>query len=431
MIIIGQERKLDTTIWLPPGPLSPAQARKILRLVFHRYAWFKPKKIGEYSGAMVLGEGAAAIEAMIGSYKEHANDLLVSGHTYNDQLSISSNWPNRPSYTGSIFWTTHLRSARKPGWREAHVEQIAHVMRLVDSPYATACKVEDCVNKTYREDPRPEGGTVERVTAIGYHEGLVGLFWRNFFGPPLVRLFGDRLKALPPERARDLGGIWLVQPYDSPEQAGTDEARARERELIQLLGPECFYDQERDTRATRTLDLPVLDDQRPPPLPEVEAHKAAAQRRLDEYWAWAKRRWEEEGAIIRITGEGYLLLSSSSVLLTRAVLDWGLSHTEDPLFLRRAPDEVAAYLEAKGEVPRRPIHPEARAELARIRSILGDEGFDALTGLLPAMRDVETALEDMAGDGREAGGLLPRVEALRKLSELLTFVSGPHRDRER
>jgi len=138
-----------------------------------------------------------------------------------------------------------------------------------------------------------------------------------------------------------------------------------------------------------------------------------------------------EGAIVRTTGEGYLLLSSGLVSLTRAVLDWGLSHTEDPLFLKRTPDEVAAYLEAKGEVPRRPIHPDARAELARIRSLLGDEGFDARIGLLPAMRDVETALRDMAGDGREAGGLLPRVETLRKLTELLTFISGPHQDRER
>jgi hypothetical protein len=319
-----------------------------------------------------------------------------------------------------------MRSARKPGWKEAHVEQIAHIMRLVDSPYATACWLEDDVNKTYREDPNPWGGTVLRVTATGYDKGLVGLFWRNFFGPPLVRFFGDRLKALPPDRARDLGGIWLVEPYDFPEQAGTDEARARERELIQILGPECFYDHERDTKATLVIDLPVLDDQPSQPNRDSASHQATIQKRLDEYWTWAKRRWEEEGAIIRTTGEGYLLLSSGSVPLTKAVLNWGLSHTGDPLFLKRTPDEVAAYLEAKGEVPRRYIHPDARAELARIRSILGDEGFDALTGSLPAMRDVETALKDMARNGRETGGLLPRVEALRKLSELLTVVSRPH-----
>jgi hypothetical protein len=150
-----------------------------------------------------------------------------------------------------------------------------------------------------------------------------------------------------------------------------------------ILRPE-YFDQTH--QGPRTLDLPVLDDERSPPPWEVEAHQAAVQRRLDEYWAWARRQWEEEGAIIRTTGEGYLLLSGGLVSLTKAVLDWGLSHTGDPLFLKRTPDEVAAYLEAKGEVPHRPIHPDVRAELARIRSILGDEGFDTLTGVDTAMR---------------------------------------------
>jgi len=423
MMVIGQERKLDTRIWLPPGELASARLRKTLRLFFGQHAWFKPKKIGEGPDAIPLPEDARIariIDRLVRFYEKNNYDLLVAGPTHFDQLLFMPNRFGRVSYTGSITWCAHVRSARKPAWRDAHVEQVAQLMRMLDAPYATASLIADMSAKTHRFDPRPEGGTELRLTTLGYDEGLVGLVWRNFFGPPLVRLFGDRLKALPPERARDLGGIWLVEPYDSPELAGTDEARARERELIQILGPECFYDQERDTKATRTLDLPVLDDQRPPPPREVEAHQAAVQKRLDEHWAWARRRWEDEGAIVRTTGEGYLLLSSGPVSLTKAVLDWGLSHTEDPLFLKRTPDEVAAYLEAKGEVPHRPIHPDARAELARIRSILGDEGFDALAGLLPAMRDVETALKGMAGDGR--------VEALRKLSELLTFVPGPRGD---
>jgi len=421
-MIMRPEQKLETTIWLPPGPLLPAHAREILRLAFDRYAWFKPKKIGEGRDAIPLKEGAAAIDMMMESYVERAGRLLVSGHTYQSQLSFHSNLPHNPSYTGSIMWWAQVRSARKPEWKEVHVEQVAHIMRLVNSPLATAGTVEDHDNKTYRYDPHPEGGTVLRVTARGYHKGLVGLFWRNFFGPPLVRFFGDKLRALPPDRARDLGGIWLVEPYDSPELAGTGEARARERELIQQLGPECFYDQEHDTRATRVIHLPALDGESKRVDRGSASRKKAIQKRLLEYWTWARRRWEEEGAIVRTTRQGYLLLSGGSGPLTKAVLDWGLSHTEDPLFLRRTPDQVARYLEARGEVPRRPIHPDARAELARIRSTLGDEGFDALIGLLPAMRDVEAALKEMAPGSREARGALQRVEVLRKLSELLTFI---------
>ncbi|WP_257460285.1 hypothetical protein [Archangium lipolyticum] len=45
-------------------------------------------------------------------------------------------------------------------------------------------------------------------------------------------------------------------------QAGTESGLARERELISLLGPECFYDHERLTLPTRR---PVLDAPGQPP----------------------------------------------------------------------------------------------------------------------------------------------------------------------
>ncbi len=90
-----------------------------------------------------------------------------------------------------------------------------------------------------------------------YSEGLAGLFWRNFYGPPFVRMFGERLDALPAECRKPLGeDIVLVQPYALPTEAGTEAGRARERELISLLGPECFYDHEHHTLPTRR---PVLD----------------------------------------------------------------------------------------------------------------------------------------------------------------------------
>jgi hypothetical protein len=87
-------------------------------------------------------------------------------------------------------------------------------------------------------------------------EGLAGLFWRNFFGPPFTRLFGERLLSLPPGTHQDLGGgLVLVQPYEQPSQAMTPEGDAAEARLITVLGPECFYDHERHRKPTR---LPVL-----------------------------------------------------------------------------------------------------------------------------------------------------------------------------
>jgi hypothetical protein len=52
----------------------------------------------------------------------------------------------------------------------------------------------------------------------------------------------------------------LVQPYELPTQAGTPEGESRERQLISLLGADCFYEHERHVKPTRR---PVLA----PPVP--------------------------------------------------------------------------------------------------------------------------------------------------------------------
>ncbi len=55
---------------------------------------------------------------------------------------------------------------------------------------------------------------------------------------------------------KSLRDLVLVQPYELPTEAGTERGKARERALIEHLGPECFYDHEHHTPPTR---LPVLD----------------------------------------------------------------------------------------------------------------------------------------------------------------------------
>ncbi|QRN96897.1 hypothetical protein JRI60_49360 [Archangium violaceum] len=137
-------------------------------------------------------------------------------------------------------------------------------MRLVQSPIALVGLVEDLDSKQWRlvhKSIPTEGNdftySTEEFTVRDYSEGLPGLAWRNFYGPPFVRMFGQRLDALPPECRKPLGeDIVLVQPYELPTEAGTESGIARERELISLLGAECFYDHERLTLPTRR---PVLD----------------------------------------------------------------------------------------------------------------------------------------------------------------------------
>ncbi|HYI01296.1 hypothetical protein [Hyalangium sp.] len=89
-----------------------------------------------------------------------------------------------------------------------------------------------------------------------YSEGLAGLYWRTFLGAPFLRLFGDRLATLPADYRQELSDeLVLVQPYELPTHASTPEGDARERQLISLLGPECFYDHERHLKPTRRPEL--------------------------------------------------------------------------------------------------------------------------------------------------------------------------------
>ena len=130
-------------------------------------------------------------------------------------------------------------------------------MRLVGSPFAYSGLEEDVARKRSYWAPAPDGvGEIETFTVRDPSEGLAGLFWRNFYGPPFTRLFGERLASLPADTRQDLGGgITLVQPYELPTQAGTPEGEARERELIAHLGPECFYDHSRHLKPTRLPEL--------------------------------------------------------------------------------------------------------------------------------------------------------------------------------
>ena len=153
---------------------------------------------------------------------------------------------------------TSEKEARKPAWRASHLQQVLEVMRMVQSPLAQAGLDEDYDRKKWRLVTAPDGSYAEQeFTLRDYSEGLMGLVWRNFFGPPFVELFGERLASLSSEFKQDLGdGIVLVQPYELPTLASTPEGLARERQLIAHLGPECFYDHEHHLKPTR---VPRLD----------------------------------------------------------------------------------------------------------------------------------------------------------------------------
>jgi hypothetical protein len=86
---------------------------------------------------------------------------------------------------------------------------------------------------------------------------------------------------------------------------------------------------------------------------EDAARDAAVERKLEEYWQWARERSRLlAGRHFRKAGRQWLVTESpvyegAQDALTQAVLGWAHGHTQDPDYLRKSPQEVAVYLLAK------------------------------------------------------------------------------------
>ncbi len=252
---------LTTRICLPPGIPSGVVIREFLHLSLEKYRWFVPARYGMafLDNNPIQGNGAIDYGAMMEFYEKRVT-LCVAARTDRDFFLIFPSKPDDPRYTGGITWVTSATSATKASWRAAHLQQVAEVMRLVGSPLATAALDDDIERKTQRL-VHDGISNVQAFTVRGYDEGLAGLFWRNFLGPPFIRLFGERLDSLPADCRQSLGkDLVLVQPYALPTEAGTETAATRERELITHLGPECFYDHEHHTPPSRRPFLDHLSD---------------------------------------------------------------------------------------------------------------------------------------------------------------------------
>jgi hypothetical protein len=249
-------RPFDTYVHLPPGPLTSELLRQVLHLILIEFRWFEPMRYGDADMEYSIPSGRLDLEPLLAYYeKKKRRHLFVGAKTDRDFLCFFSPTPDFP-YVGNFSWTTSLADTARPTWRQRHLEQVTTLMRLVRSPLAMAAADDDRERKIQYE-VQEEHSSYQEFTVRDYSEGLPGLFWRNFFGPPFVHLFGQRLEALPPDCVRRLGDeLVLVQPYELPSQAGSPEADARERELVALLGSECFYDHERRQKPTRR---PVLD----------------------------------------------------------------------------------------------------------------------------------------------------------------------------
>jgi len=248
-------RHLKTIISLPPGAIPSPMIHGLLRTIFEQYQWFRPERYGFAALDGRLDPTRIDYDALLAQYEE-LSSITIAARTDRDFLLLSVPRPGVPPHVGKINWMASEKAASKPGWRASHLRQVIEIMRMMRSPLAQAGDDDDFERKKWRW-VRDDISKKLTFTVRDPSEGLPGLLWRNFFGPPFVDLFGERLATLPAEFKQELGdGIVLVQPYELPTQAGTPEGLARERQLIEHLGPECFYDHEHHRKPTRLPKLP-------------------------------------------------------------------------------------------------------------------------------------------------------------------------------
>ena len=128
---------LDLQIRLPPGRPSGEVVQEFLDLVFHSYRWFEPRRYSSSSPDREMDPIPIEFAPLVAYYEEH-NHLMVAARTDRDFISIQPTLTGTHPYVGSISWLTSVTSASKASWRAAHAQQVAELMRLVQSPLALA-----------------------------------------------------------------------------------------------------------------------------------------------------------------------------------------------------------------------------------------------------------------------------------------------------
>lgn len=245
---------LTTRISLPPIVPSEAAVRAFLKSAFEEYRWFEPARTHHNEQ---IDPRRIDYDALAARFLE-VRSLMVRAKTDRDFFLFSARKADGPPHVGKLTWDAALSRAKSATWRDAHVQQVTALMKLFNSPLAVSATSEDERRKCDQFIPSPSGFGQRRTRTVrDPSEGLAGVFWRNFYGPPFLQVFGDRLNAVPESQRRTVAdGIVLVEPYALPTDAMTPAAEAAEQQLREVLGPECFYDHATRTMPRRVPDLP-------------------------------------------------------------------------------------------------------------------------------------------------------------------------------
>jgi hypothetical protein len=259
-------------------------------------------------------------------------------------------------------------------------------------------------------------------------------------------------RGVSPQRSEEPAGSWLVEGDARPRylefireqeewlerSKATQEEKRRAQAALQDLR-DWVQGQSESTLRQRMpveiyVDLKLAREQRE----RAEAgRQAAVDAKLEEFFDWAERRWAEAAQErVRLIAPRHLLTehplrTQSLDALTGAVLDWALTHSQDPDFVRKSPSEVALYLLARRSSLATAIELGRSAPPHLDYTPLPDMSpppeelaTELLAGLLPGIGEVTDAACFASGYSVTGRKLDANERLLCGVATLVPFVSG-------
>ncbi len=218
----------------------------------------------------------------------------------------------------------------------------------------------------------------------------------------------------------------------------TEDDKRRERSVLQEM--QNWVQNQSESTLRQHLPIEVYVDvkqARRRQEREAAEHQAAVDAKLEEFFDWGELRWAEVARErVRAIDSRHLLTehplrTQSQDSLTAAVLDWALTHSRDPDFVRRNPSEVALYLLARHSALATAIEMGRVAPPHLDYTPLPDTGpspqelaTELLGGLLPGIGELTDSAGLVFGYSVTGRKLDANERLLCGVAVLVPFVSG-------
>lgn len=211
-------------------------------LVLNQFQWVIPTRFSESEeNYQAIGEDPVS-DCMSLVQQERAEVVVKGRGGVINFLALSRTAKNSE---GSLtFWASSSTAFKRKDTLELEHELIA-VTKALHSPHAAAYddEVEDVRSLYDVHDPVDSRD-------MGYKYGLLAPKWREVLGPQISSAMLGGLRKLEGLYSKNVGdGYWLLRTYESPEDGLTEEGRAREEEIVDVLGRRFFYDFQTEEQA--------------------------------------------------------------------------------------------------------------------------------------------------------------------------------------